>query len=214
MIGPFESSLLAAYLLAAGALVLAPGPAQALVIARSAERGPAAGLVTVLGLDVATLLHTVAAALGLSALLAASASAFTVVKLAGAAYLVWLGARTLLRSRGSTAATAAPAAHDRSMRRLFAHGVITGLLNPKVAIFFLAFLPQFVRPAHGSVMLQFLLLGALFALLDLLFCGALALLVGTVRSRLLASERVARWRERVTGTVLIGLGASLALQRR
>ena len=214
MIGPFEISVLSAYLLAAGALVLAPGPAQALVIARSVERGPAAGIVTVLGLDLATLVHTMAAALGLSALLAASATAFTIVKLAGAAYLVWLGVRTFRRAGMVTAAGSASPAADVSTVRLFVHGVVTGLLNPKVAVFFLAFLPQFVRPEHGSVLLQFVVLGALFALLDLVFCGALALVVGAARARLLASERFSRWRERVTGGVLVALGASLALQRR
>ena len=212
MLGPFETPVLSAYLIAAGALVLAPGPAQALVIARSVERGPAAGIVTVLGLDLATMLHTVAAALGLSALLAASATAFTIVKLAGAAYLVWLGIRTFRNAGTSTSSAVAPRAG--SATRLFAHGVVTGLLNPKVAIFFLAFLPQFVRPENGSVVLQFLVLGAIFAALDLVFCGVLAIAIGAARTRLLANARFTRWRERVTGGVLVALGASLALQRR
>ena len=214
MIGPFEPSVLTGYLVAAAALVLAPGPAQALVIARSVERGPGAGLVTVLGLDLATMVHTMAAALGLSALLATSATAFTVVKLAGAAYLVWIGVSTFRRAGTVAVDAGAPSSTDGSAPRLFAHGVVTGLLNPKVAVFFLAFLPQFVRPEHGSVLLQFVVLGAIFALLDLLFCGALALAVGVARARLLASERFTRWRERVTGGVLVALGAFLALQRR
>jgi len=220
---------LATYTAAAVALVLVPGPAQALVLTRSVERGAAAGVATALGLDAATVAHSLAAALGLSAVLAASATAFTAVKLAGAAYLLWLGLR-LLRSRplehrspgaaGASDADAVPADPvpagpvPAGAARLLAHGFVTGILNPKVAIFFLAFLPQFVRPERGHVVAQFLLLGGILALLDLLWAGLLAAAAARARHRLSASRRFALWRDRLAGGVLVALGLKLAFTRR
>lgn len=213
---------LAAYLGAAVALVLLPGPAQALVLARSVERGARAGVITALGLDAATIVHAIAAALGLSAILAASATAFTAVKVVGAAYLVWLGVR-MIRPRRAPAADAPSSGSARASAggaapggaaRLLAHGFITGVLNPKVALFFLAFLPQFVRPERGHVVAQFLLLGGILALLDLLWATVLALAVARARARVARTTRFAAWRERLTGGVLIALGVRLALTRR
>src|SRR5215208_1513792 len=211
----FDRATLLPYLAAAVTLVLIPGPAQALVLARSVERGRAAGIITALGLDAATMVHSAAAALGLSAILAASAAAFTVVKLVGALYLVWLGLR-MLRAPATPAATRvpAPSSGGGGAAALVAHGFVTGLLNPKVALFFLAFLPQFVRPERGWVAGQFLLLGAIFAGLDLVWAAVLATAAARARGWLGASARVTRWRERVTGTVLIALGLRLAWARR
>ena len=211
---------LATYVAAAIALVLVPGPAQALVVARSVERGARAGVLTAVGLDAATLVHSLAAALGLSAVLATSAAAFTVVKLAGAAYLVWLGLRMLRRRDPSSAAERPPVARGDSRAgaarvgatRLLVHGFATGLLNPKVALFFLAFLPQFVRPERGHVIAQFLMLGGILGLLDLAWAAVVA--TAAARARFVGAGRFAAWRERVTGGVLIALGVKLALTRR
>ena len=208
----FDPATLATYLLAASALVAAPGPGQALVLARTLEGGTRAGILTALGLEVGTLAHTLAAALGLSAVLAHSATAFAVVKGLGAAYLVWLGVQTLRHAgrpgTSSVAATPAPTHH------VVLKAAVTGLLNPKVALFFLAFLPQFVAPARGHAVLQFVTLGLLFATLGLAGDSLLAMLAGRARRRLVGSTRWAAWRERITGTVLVALGLRLALVRR
>src|SRR6516164_5858457 len=146
----FDASTLGAYLAVAVALIAAPGPGQALVMARTLQGGARAGLLTSLGLNLGTLTHTVAAALGLSAVLMASATAFTVVKLLGAVYLLFLGGSMLWKSFRDRSAPAGaeprPNANGRPPVHLFLHAVVTGILNPKVALFFFAFLPQFVRP--------------------------------------------------------------------
>ena len=159
----FDAATFGTYLAAAAALVATPGPGQALVMARTLQGGVRAGLLTSVGLNVGTVVHTVAAALGLSALLLASATAFTVVKLVGAVYLVVLGAGMIARTFERRALAAAdqpsPGSSPLPGPRLFAHGMVTGVLNPKVALFFLAFLPQFVRPERGGVFVQFAVWG-------------------------------------------------------
>lgn len=196
-----------AFLGASLALVLVPGPAQALVVAQTLARGPRAGALTAVGLNVGTLVHTLAAALGLSAVLAASATAFTVVKLAGAAWLLVLGVRAL-RSEPAASAPAAPGPAS------FAHAVAAGVLNPKVALFFLAFVPQFVTPARGHVLAQFIVLGASLALLDTLVELLLVALVARLRGRLTRHSRFAAWRRRASGVVLVALGLRLATESR
>jgi threonine/homoserine/homoserine lactone efflux protein len=190
--------------------VAAPGPGQALVIARTLQGGARAGVLTAAGLEIGTAVHVFAAAFGLSVVLAHSATAFTVVKLVGAAYLVWLGIKAWRDAKSAAAiaeATPAPLAD----RRLLAHAAVTGLLNPKVALFFLAFLPQFVHAERGAVLLQFVVLGALFAVIGLLGDSAVAIVAGRARQRIAGSPRFAAWRERITGSVLIALGLRLAL---
>lgn len=191
------------------ALLLVPGPAVLYITTRSAAQGRRAGLVSVLGIHAGTLVHVVAAVAGLSTVLATSAIAFSVVKYAGAAYLITLGVLALARGRRrSPTASVAP----RSPRRLFVDGFLVNLFNPKTALFFLAFLPQFVRPGGAPVWAQTLVLGMLFVALGTLSDSAYAL----------ASARVGRWlrsrrrsRERgplVEGGVLVGLGvAALAV---
>ena len=168
----FDAATFGTYLAAAAALVAAPGPGQALVMARTPPGRVRAGLLTSLGLNLGTLGHTVAAALGLSALLLASATAFTVVKLVGAVYLVVLGTRMIAGTLGARPvaapdqpSTAAPAIRSS---RLAGPRRLTGLLNPKVALFFLAFLPQFVRPERGGVFVQFAVLGLVLATLGVI----------------------------------------------
>jgi threonine/homoserine/homoserine lactone efflux protein len=213
----FDLTTLATYMAASVALVVVPGPGQALVIARTLQGGTRAGVMTAAGLEIGTLVHVLAAALGLSVVLAHSATAFAIVKYVGALYLVWLGVKAWRDARGA----ATRAAHPSSLApvadtRLLVHATVTGALNPKVALFFLAFLPQFVHPERGSVLLQFLVLGGLLAVTGLAGDSAVAVLTGRARRRLAASPRFALWRERITGSVLIALGLRLALveQRR
>lgn len=197
-----EPSVLAAFFAAAFLLAVVPGPAVLYIVARSFEGGRAAGLASAAG--VGGLVHVVGATAGLSALLASSAAAFTVVKYLGAAYLIGLGLRTLLRPDRGTVDGSAP----RSLRALFVHGVVVQALNPKVAVFFLAFLPQFASPGRGSVTAQLLLLGTLFVATALITDGAYALLAGRAGGWVRRSSRVQRARRYVPGVTYLTLGAA------
>jgi threonine/homoserine/homoserine lactone efflux protein len=210
----FDASTFAAFCLAAAALVAAPGPGQALVLARTFQGGARDGLLTAAGLEIGTLLHTAAASAGLSAVLATSAAAFNLVKLIGAAYLILLGVAAWSRAGQTLARPVTAIGNPRSGAPLLLHAAVTGTLNPKVALFFLAFLPQFVNPSRGHVLAQFLVLGLTFAALGLAGDSAVALLGHRARARLLGSPAWAAWRERVTGAILVGLGVRLAFLSR
>jgi len=214
----FDASTLGAYLAVAVALIAAPGPGQALVMARTLQGGARAGLLTSLGLNLGTLTHTVAAALGLSAVLMASATAFTVVKLLGAVYLLFLGGSMLWKSFRDRSAPAGaeprPNANGRPPVHLFLHAVVTGILNPKVALFFFAFLPQFVRPERGYPFVQFAVLGCILAGFGVVGDSLVAVLTARAHSRVLAGSRGSVWRERIVGTVLVALGLRLAFVSR
>ena len=199
------------FLAASTALILVPGPAQALVFASTISGGKRAGVLTAVGLNIGTLFHATAAALGLSAVLATSAVAFSVVKYAGAAYLIYLGVRAIRSGPRFPVGSRAPAASNRSV---LVQAVATGILNPKVALFFLAFLPQFVDPARGPILAQFLALGASMAVLDVLYEIALVHLVSGARHRFLGNERLVALHGRISGGVLIALGVRLASQQR
>lgn len=207
----FGTSTLVAYLFASLAIILAPGPAQALVLTRSVSDGKKAGILTAIGLNIGTLFHTVAAALGLSAVLATSALAFAVVKYLGAAYLIYLGLRAWLNKEGPIDPQS-PAVG--SSRQVLGKAILTGILNPKVALFFLAFLPQFIDPARGAVLLQFLVLGSLLAGLDVLYETILVLIADTMSGWIRGNTSFNLWRGRVTGAVLVGLGVRLAFTTR
>ncbi|MEG6551651.1 LysE family translocator [Desulfocurvibacter africanus] len=204
----FDLTTLAVFAAASLTISLMPGPAMLYIIARSASQGRLAGLVSVLGLGVGGLAHVIAAGLGLSALLMSSALAFNVLKYLGAAYLIWLGLRTLL---------ARPKAEEpcrmraEPLGRIFFQGCLVELLNPKTALFYLAFLPQFTDPARGSVAAQAILLGLVFVVLAVLADGAYALTAATA-GRLLAGKRHVvtggRW---IAGGVYLGLGALTAV---
>ncbi|MEQ8841713.1 MAG: LysE family translocator [Acidimicrobiales bacterium] len=192
-------------------LLLVPGPAVLYIVARSASQGRRAGLVSVAGIHVGTLVHIAAAVLGLSAVLVASSGAFTAVKLAGAAYLVFLGIRALqARSALGDTAVVAP----RSSRRIFADGVVLNILNPKTAVFFLAFVPQFVDIDAGRTTTQLMTLGAVFVALGLVTDGVYALAGGWLGSRMRRSPRLARRSETTAGAVYLGLGLATALSGR
>ncbi|MBF5044547.1 LysE family translocator [Aggregicoccus sp. 17bor-14] len=194
------------------ALNVTPGPDMLYVIARSASEGRRAGVASALGIAGGTVFHTLAVVLGLSSLLLAVPFAYDAVRLGGAAYLVYLGLRAILRPAGASAGTqrVAPA----SLWAIFRQGVVTNVLNPKVALFFLAFLPQFVDPARGRVPLQLLLLGVLFNASGTLVNLAVALAASGAgrwgRARVGGSALL----QRLTGVVFVGLGVRLALQQR
>ena len=195
------------FLAAALALLLIPGPAVLFIVTRSVAQGRRAGLISVLGIHAATLVHVGAAALGLSALLATSALAFGIVKYAGAAYLIWLGVRKL---SAPSATTAPPSPPDRHAR-LFRDGFVVNLLNPKTALFFLAFLPQFVVPAHGGVAGQIVVLGLIFIALGLVTDCAYALAAGTLGAAVQRNPAFLRVERYLTGSLLIGLGVTAAV---
>jgi threonine/homoserine/homoserine lactone efflux protein len=205
----FEPSRFGLFLAATLILLVTPGPAVTYIVSRSLAEGRRAGLVSTLGVEVGTLLHVIAAALGLSALLASSALAFTVVKYAGAAYLVGLGVRTLRKADDRAAAGAAPV--RASLARAFGQGLIVNLLNPKTALFFLAFLPQFVDPAHGSAAVQMAVLGLVFTALATCTDGAWALAAGSAAEWLKGHGGFVRSRRYVAGSVYVGLGVATAL---
>jgi threonine/homoserine/homoserine lactone efflux protein len=202
-----DASTLALFMLASLALAVVPGPAVLYIVAQSVDQGRFAGLVSALGIGTGGLVHVVAATIGLSSLLASSATAFTIVKYAGAAYLILLGIRRLLTREDFGDETARP---PRPHRRIFVDGVVVNVLNPKTALFFLAFLPQFVDPGQGAATLQILLLGLIFVAIALCSDSLWALAAGTAGAWLRRSRwylGVKRW---LTGAVFVGLGASTA----
>jgi threonine/homoserine/homoserine lactone efflux protein len=201
-----HSSLLL-FVSGAALLLVIPGPAVTYVVSRSIGQGRAAGLLSVLGIVVGTLLHVTAATLGLSALLASSILAFQFVKYLGAAYLIYLGIRTLRRDDSQLLQAASS---ERRLLRIFAQGVLVNLLNPKTALFFLAFLPQFVDPSLGHPSLQIFQLGVLFALMGWISDSVWAVLAGTVADRFRSSVRLRRAQRNVSGSALIALGLASA----
>jgi len=188
---------------AAVLLLLTPGPAVLYIVARSVEQGRIAGLASVCGITTGTLVHVLAAALGLSAL------AFAVVKFAGAGYLIYIGVRRIL------ARTKTPAAQIElqrcSLGRLYRDGFVVNLLNPKTALFFLAFLPQFVDPSRGAVAFQIAFLGLMFTLMGLTSDSLYALVAGTAGRWVKRNGHYLRWERYVTGGMFIGLGVTAAI---
>lgn len=201
-------STVAVFVLAAFGLIVIPGPAVLYIVARGIHQGRLAALVSALGVEVGALVHVVAAALGLSALLLSSAVAFSVVKWAGAAYLVYLGIRTLLAPETTTQTTAVA---PKSLPRIFVQGFLVNLLNPKVALFFFAFLPQFVDPTRGTVAAQTLVLGGLFVAMAACSDSVYALLAGSLGGWRRGNLRFLRAQRWFTGTVYLALGATTAL---
>lgn len=202
-----DSSTIAVFAAATLALLIVPGPSVLYVVTRSMDGGRTAGLVSVLGIHTGTLVHVAAAAFGLSALLMTSALAFNTVKYAGAAYLIYLGIRRLATSQTSGERAEIKSA---SLLRIYGQGVLVNALNPKTALFFFAFIPQFVDPSNGTVALQILLFGCLFIALGLLSDGTYAMMAATFGGWLRASAFYRRAERFVTGGVLVGLGLTAA----
>ncbi len=206
-----ELRTLALFMAAALALNLTPGPDMLYVAARGSSEGREAGIISALGIAAGCLVHTFALALGLSALLAAVPLAYDVVRYAGAAYLAWLGARALLHP---AAAHPREAPQPRSQLAIFRQGVITNVLNPKVALFFLAFLPQFTDPSRGSPVIQIVFLGLLFNTSGTLINLGVAVLASRATGWLRESRRSVTILQRITGALFLGLGARLAFATR
>jgi threonine/homoserine/homoserine lactone efflux protein len=203
-----EFSSLTLFFVAAVVLLITPGPAVIYIVTRSIDQGLRAGIVSVLGIAAGSIVHILAAAFGLSAILLSSVLAFSVVKYAGAAYLIYLGIRRLLERDGHVPAVATP---PDSLKRIFVQGAIVNLLNPKSALFMFAFLPQFVDVAKGNVTGQLLFLGASFTTLAILSDSAYAVLAGTMRDWLRKHTGLIAAQRYVTGTVYILLGAMTAV---
>jgi threonine/homoserine/homoserine lactone efflux protein len=203
-----ELSQLYLFLGATLALLLVPGPAVLYITARSANQGRMAGLVSVLAIETANFLQAVAATLGLSAILLSSALAFDVVKYLGAAYLIYLGVRKLVvREEDAIGREIKP----ESLSRIYWQGFLINLLNPKTALFFFAFLPQFVDPGKGNVTVQTLVLGALFVGMALITDSLYALLASSLADRLRGSRHYQKGQRYFAGLVYVGLGITTAL---
>ena len=193
---------------AALALLLIPGPAVLYIVGRSVEQGRMAGFVSVLGVHAATLVNIIAAAVGLSAILASSAIAFSIVKYAGAAYLIWIGVRKLMGTAETDGSAQKIVRHSHS--RLFRDGFVVNLLNPKTALFFLAFLPQFVEPLRGHVASQIVVLGLIYTALGFMTDGSYALAAGSAGNWLRRNRSFQKIERYVSGLLLIGLGLTAA----
>lgn len=207
---PGQASLLS-FFASALVVLLLPGPGVLYVVTRSVNRGQRAGLTSALGLSAGALVHVAAATAGLSALLLASASAFGIVKAFGAGYLVYLGIRSLV---GREAPPGESGSAPHGLRRIFRDGVIVSVFNPKIAVFFLAFLPQFVESGRGPIAQQVLLLGLLYVVLAFWTDSAYALLASHIRDRLdgpLVRGPLPRY---ASGVIYIGLGVSAAFAER
>lgn len=199
------------FLLAALILLLTPGPAVLYIITRSVDQGRLAGFVSVLSIETGNFVHVLAATLGLSAILMSSALAFTIVKYLGAAYLIFLGVRRFLTRDQSREITHV---QHQSLRRIYSQGVLVATLNPKTALFFLAFLPQFVDPAAESVSLQLLTLGGLFVMMAIVTDSMYSLLASTAGGWLKKKRSVLGAQRYIVGSVYIGLGVTAALSHK
>lgn len=201
--------------IAAGVLLnLTPGPDVFFIIAHAARRGVRAGVVAALGISAGCCVHVLAAAVGVSALVAASATAFGVLKWLGAIYLVYVGVRMLLAARrGGAPSSARPGAADGAvpLATVFRRGFLTNVLNPKVALFFLAFVPQFIAPGSAHAPAMFLLLGLLFTFNSTLVNSGWACAAAWAARRAGAMQRAMRWLDGVAGSLFIGFGVKLAL---
>jgi threonine/homoserine/homoserine lactone efflux protein len=204
-----DATTFAVFALACLAFLAIPGPSVFYIVTRSLVQGRRAGVTSMLGVQVGGLVHVVAAAFGVSALIASSAAAFTVVKYAGAAYLVFLGVRKLMARDAGEEIELEPRG-ARTTAQLFGHGVVVNVLNPKTALFFLAFLPQFVDPDAGPVAPQMLVLGTMLVGLGVLSDGTYALIAAGAGNRLRSAARTRRRLEKLSGGVFIGLGLAAA----
>ena len=206
-----DLSTLMAYVAVVLGFVFIPGPATLLTVARATSSGPRVGIATGAGVAAGDVFHTVMAMVGISAIIATSATLFSIVKYIGAAYLVYLGIRAIIER---TPANPAAGALAISAGKAFRQAVLTEVLNPKTALFFLAFLPQFVRPENGSVMLQLMTLGIIFVLLGLFSTVVFAVSAGRLGTFLRCNPSVVKWQGKVVGGIYCALGVRLALQQR
>ncbi|MER9356015.1 MULTISPECIES: LysE family translocator [unclassified Mesorhizobium] len=206
-----DLSTLTAYIAVVLGFVFIPGPATLLTVARATSSGTRVGVATGAGVAAGDVFHTIMAMVGISAIIATSATLFSVVKYIGAAYLVYLGVRAIIERIPADPTAGALAI---SASKAFRQAVLTEVLNPKTALFFLAFLPQFVRPENGSVMLQMMTLGIIFVLLGLFSTVVFAVSAGRLGTFLRRNPSVVKWQGKVVGGIYCALGVRLALQQR
>src|SRR5580698_5448326 len=214
------------FLAAVFLLNVTPGPDTAYIVGRSVAQGRGAGLMSAMGISAGCIVHALACAFGLTALLAASATAFTVVKFVGAIYLMYLGVRLLFVKSAKPAAggmdtnananaeQAGAQSAPKSLRQLFMQGFITNVLNPKVVLFFVSFFPQFVAADSPSKVLSFLVLGVAFVLMSTVWNSFVAWIAGSVTERFAGKPGVKRWLDRGVGSAFVGLGIKLATSHR
>ncbi|WP_341964128.1 LysE family translocator [Pseudomonas sp. RC10] len=207
----FDPASLVTYVAVVLGLFLIPGPAVLLVITRTLQGGRKLGIATGLGIAAGDLLHTLSAALGLSAILMTSATAFNTVKLVGACYLIYLGVRAIVAKHGATSHPDLPTV---SAKQAFLQAVGTEVLNPKTAIFFLAFLPQFVHAGADSSLVQFALLGLIFSGLSVAYTSLIAIAIRPLGRCIKGLAKLRRWEGKLIGTLFVGLGLKVALQQR
>ena len=206
----FDTTKIVLFFTAALLLAIAPGPGMLYVLARSLAGGKREGVLSALGTFVGGMVHVFAAALGVSIILAKSAMAFATVKYVGAAYLCFLGIKMILEARRPEAATDEPAAQQKNARNPLWQGVATEVLNPKTALFFLSFIPQFVNRANGHVFLQFVTLGTISVVMNTTADLIVIALAGLLGERIRSSAKFRRRQRTATGAIMIGLGTYLA----
>ncbi|MDR5829953.1 LysE family translocator [Caballeronia sp. LP006] len=206
------------FLVAVFLLNVTPGPDTAYIVGRSVAQGRGAGIVSALGISAGCIVHTLACAFGLTAILAASATAFTVVKIAGAIYLIYLGVRLILAKHDKAvdahAARTIAQAAPKSLHQLFAQGFVTNVLNPKVVLFFVSFFPQFVAADSQHKTLAFLTLGLVFIAMSTVWNSFVAWIAGSVTERFSGKPGMKKWLDRGVGTAFVGLGLKLATSHR
>ncbi|PWK14853.1 LysE family translocator [Tumebacillus permanentifrigoris] len=207
----FELSTLGTFIVVVLGLFLIPGPAVLLTATRTVQGGRKAGVMAGLGIATGDFIHTIFAAVGLSAILMTSAVAFNFVKFAGVAYLLYLGIRALLEKPTDPQL---PQVEQVSPLKAYGQAIVTEVLNPKTALFFLAFLPQFVHPERGASVVQFLLLGLLFVVLGVIYTTSIAMSMRLLGRLVKRVSWLARWSGKIVGTIYIGLGLKVALQER
>ncbi|WP_050183216.1 LysE family translocator [Domibacillus robiginosus] len=207
----FDFSTLLTFTAVVIGLFLVPGPAVLLTAARTVQNGRKAGVITGLGLATGDLIHTIFAAVGLSAILMTSASAFNMVKWAGALYLFYMGIRAIFAKASQTEMAKASAA---SAGRIYSQAILAEVLNPKTALFFLAFLPQFVDPTRGASIVQFMTLGFIFVLLGVVYTTLIAITVGPISRWIKRFSWLNQGGNKMIGAIYISLGLKVALQGR
>ncbi|MFE8697534.1 LysE family translocator [Cytobacillus sp. FJAT-53684] len=204
-------STLSAFVIIVFGLFLIPGPAVLLIATRTAQSGRKAGIIAGLGIATGDIIHTLFAAIGLSAILMTSSLAFTIVKIVGAVYLIYLGIRAILEK---PADPQLPNHSPKKTSNTYSQAILIEVLNPKTALFFLAFLPQFVHPEQGSSFLQFLILGFIFVLLGVLYTTFVAMSVQLLGRFVKRMSWIGRWSNKMVGVIYIGLGLKVAIQSR
>ncbi|TQR07305.1 LysE family translocator, partial [Psychrobacillus lasiicapitis] len=200
-----------AFLVATLVIAIVPGPDMAYIVSRSIAEGKKVGIATSFGMQMGVMFHILLAAFGLSALLMTSALVFQIIKYIGAAYLIYLGIQTI---RDKKRLNINIQDNQGGIRKAFWQGAIIDIFNPKVALFFLTFLPQFISPNMGNTFFQFIFLGVVFALLTLIVDIGYSLIAGSIKNVLAKNNTAMQWQKKISGFTLIGLGTLLAFEKR